>query len=82
MLLTVGTAWADASMRCGRDLIQQGDSALEVIEACGEPSRELSPYDAYRADINNRWLYEGEHGKADRMVIFREGRVERIERLD
>jgi hypothetical protein len=37
LFLFTSTVYADASMRCGRDIISRGDNQGEVLIKCGEP---------------------------------------------
>lgn len=83
-VLTIGLALAlsnpaVASVRCGTDLIQKGDSVLLLLEACGEP------------DIGNSGILTGygsgevtyNFGPREFMVrvMISDGKIERTENL-
>ena len=70
---------SSADIRCGADLIQEGDSVARLAEACGEP---------YRGDLDTLFeLGYGEvtynFGRRDFMVrvTVQDGKVERTETL-
>jgi len=59
-------AWA---MRCGTELVDEGDTALEVVLKCGTPS----------FIDQNRWIYnEGPH-RFMKVLYFGAGEVQFIE---
>lgn len=81
--LTVLTTPAAAdSLRCGNDLVQDGDSYLDVTDACGEPAREVAIVGEDNQRIGTALYYRGDYGQADRKVYMRGGSVTGIERLD
>lgn len=80
------------SYRCGNNLVQLGDSIYEVQDLCGQPdgvyrwtesrasgnySRQGGEYQA-RSDDMERYTFS-EYGKFDVYLIFRNGKLERIE---
>ncbi|MDT8408993.1 MAG: DUF2845 domain-containing protein [Wenzhouxiangellaceae bacterium] len=68
-VLLAGSALA--SMRCGTDLVQEGDSKLELLEACGEPDEGNVEFDT---DI---WFYRLEGAIYE--VHISNDKVERIQ---
>ena len=52
-------------MRCGPNLVDQGDSEYTVLRKCGEPS----------AFIGNRWIYDRGDTRLVVIVHFNEGFV-------
>lgn len=71
-----------AGLRCSQDLVQPGDSYLDVTDACGEPAREVALVGEDDQRVGTALYYRGEYGKADRKVYLRGGAVTAIERLD
>jgi hypothetical protein len=75
MLLFIGQA--SATMRCGRALINNGDSMQTVMEKCGEPFRKSSEGPARRpngvprlnAAVISIWVY-GPNGGAYQYLRF------------
>lgn len=63
-------------MRCGVDLISNGDSALQLLESCGEPSK---------GDVDNldysEWVYNFGPQHFMKKVTIIDGMVERFETL-
>lgn len=80
-LVATGTASA-ASLRCGNDLVNEGDSRTPVEESCGEPKRRIRQVNDEGATVGWRYVYDGGYGAADRSVIFRHGKVVAIRRND
>lgn len=77
ILLLVFVPSAEA-MRCGSDLVREGDLAYQVQRACGEPDWVGS----YRWDYGAReeiWQYNFGPGALIRVMRFRDGRLRRIE---
>lgn len=77
----------DGSFRCssggGSALVQPGDPADEVIEACGEPLRESKLENKYGATVGWEHVFEIGYGKANRLVRYdASGRVSWIRRID
>ena len=84
-VLYVGLSSQDAraaSLRCGNDLVQPGDSYLDVTDACGEPAREVALVGEDDQRVGTALYYRGGYGQADRKVYLRGGTVTAIERLD
>lgn len=79
-------AWGEAAaLRCGGDLVTEGDHAYEVRRACGEPAA-IQPLDdpAYhdRGPSEEIWYYDLGDNRLLRALHFREGRLRRIEVAD
>lgn len=66
-LATLSVAQAD-SLNCGGDIISQGDSQADLLEACGEPT----------SRDGSRWVYEQE-GSLPRIVTLANGMIQFIE---
>ncbi len=84
-LAYLGVAIEDAraaSLRCGNDLVQRGDSYLDVTDACGKPAREVALVGEDDQRVGTALYYKGGYGKADRKVYLRGGTVTGIERLN
>ena len=64
---TVSVAQAD-SLKCGGDIISQGDSQTDLLKACGEPA----------SRDGSRWIYEQE-GSLPRIVTLANGMIQFIE---
>ncbi|MCK8516891.1 DUF2845 domain-containing protein [Methylonatrum kenyense] len=75
---------ADASIRCGGNIVQRGDSTFDLLAICGEPTlREpvrfsLLP-DGRSAIAVERWYYNRGPQRLVRIVDIRDGRVQRID---
>jgi len=85
VLATIGILNQDAEaagLRCGHDLVQEGDSYLDLTDACGDPDREVALVGEDNQQVGTALYYEGGYGKADRKVYLRGGTVTGIERLD
>jgi hypothetical protein len=82
LALLVATQVDAASLRCGNDLVNQGDSRTAVEETCGEPKRRIRQVNDEGATVGWRYVYDGGYGAADRSVIFRHGKVAVIRRND
>ena len=66
-----------SQMRCGTELITEGDSALSVLEACGEPSYgDVDPFG------DDEWTYNFGPNEFMIRLTIQEGTVRRIEELD
>jgi len=76
----VTPATAD-SLRCGGDLIDSGDSIMEVTEACGEPARETAITNEEGVRVGTALFYQPS-GKSVRKVIIYGGEVAGIRRID
>jgi len=82
MALLVAQGAQAASLRCGQDLIQPGDSYLEVTDACGDSDRQVELVGENDQRVGTALYYRGDYGRADRKVYLRGGTVTAIERLD
>ena len=83
-LLTMGLALAlsnpsAASIRCGTDLIQEGDSVILLLEACGEP--DLGDSDILLGDGTGEVTYNFGPREFMVRVTISDGKVERTENL-
>ena len=67
---------ADADMRCGTEIIQTGDSALRVLEACGKPLAG-DPEDVDEGE----WTYNFGPDEFMMKVVIMNGKVQRFEQL-
>ena len=81
LILATSVAQADDVFRCGINLVQVGDSVLEVEDNCGPPQQVAPLVNEFGEQVGIIWYYRGDFGKADREVTFSSGRVIRIERL-
>lgn len=73
-ILLMASLPAGASIRCGTELIQNGDSALKLLQACGKPmagNPDLLEY--------GEWTYNFGPSQFLVKVIIRNSRVERTE---
>ncbi len=85
VFLTVGATMHDAEagyLRCGQDLVNPGDSYLDVTDACGEPDREVTLVGEDDQRVGTALYYRGGYGQADRRVYLLGGTVTGIERLN
>jgi hypothetical protein len=73
------------SYRCGRKLIQTGDSSRDVLRICGEPAHKDRGNEKIRlngADRNTRverWYYRKSRRSLEHVVLIHQGRVAAIE---
>lgn len=74
-LFAISTATADG-LRCGADLVSEGESVHKLIEACGEPVEGDMLYTDF-----GRWTYNFGPDEFMMRVTIRAGIVERVERL-
>ena len=93
-VLTLSIAPASHALRCGTNLISEGDLAIQVRDKCGDPvSEELIGYTVrpgYGNTSNNvayereykieQWVYGPELGYYN-VLTFEGGRLKRIERI-
>ncbi|UUY10188.1 DUF2845 domain-containing protein [Pseudomonas sp. J452] len=83
LLLGSGLAQAGSSMRCGTQLVSEGDRAFEVERKCGEPSYRdlvgytLGSYDRREFKIEE-WVYGPNNGMLS-ILTFEGNRLIRIE---
>lgn len=74
-----------AALRCGNDLVTEGDFAYEVRRACGEPDAIQPLGDPLHRDHGPDeaiWYYDFGSNRFLRALHFREGRLRRIETPD
>lgn len=81
--LTLSTA-APAALRCGNQLVQEGDHQYDVLQACGPPDYEEKHADAFLQGLGyvgvwEEWYYERGPNKFVHRVTFRDGKVSHIE---
>ena len=70
-LLSASLVVAGESIRCGTNLIQEGDPVMDLLEHCGEPTQR----------IGNKWIYDfGDH--AFMTVITLRGNDLDIDRIE
>lgn len=85
-------AWA---LRCGNDVVGVGDSTLELLEACGEPTlvehfdgrTPYRKYDSLTGEYYSDWIarpydvwtYNFGPRRFIQRIIIREGRIYRID---
>jgi len=80
LLFLAGDLGAD-SFRCGRKLITDGDSAGELVRACGEPFRKDRGSEKLRLDGATeearveRWYYKKSSRKLEHVIFIHKGRV-------
>lgn len=68
---------AAAALRCGTDLVVEGDSVVKLLDSCGEPTYG----DAALFLDTAEWTYNFGPDEFMHRVLIRDGRVERIEEL-
>lgn len=82
-LLLSSPAQAATTMRCGTQLVSEGDRAFEVEQKCGEPTHRdlvgytLSGYDRRELKIEE-WVYGPTNGMLS-ILTFEGNRLIRIE---
>jgi len=90
LLLPAPASEAASSMRCGTELVQLGDSKLDVLSSCGEPALEESSELVTKgiddgAFVNtvtfarDRWHYQCGWGRLDKVLVFEGGVLVDIE---
>lgn len=88
LLLAVGATAQASTLRCGTQLINEGDKAETVLEKCGPPAqREVIPPTRPRRGADGKWIpggvtleiwtYPPQNG-ATRVLRFREGILQLI----
>ena len=75
-LCTTMAAQAGPDMQCGTEIIQTGDSALRVLEACGKPLAG-DPEDVDEGE----WTYNFGPDEFMMKVVIMNGKVQRFEQL-
>ena len=80
-LFFTSAAFANGPMRCGNQLIEQGDTKADVLKACGPPVN--YPY-ATVATLDTipieQWVYLFKN-RGTRIVIFHGYQVQRIQSI-
>lgn len=76
LLLGAATA-AHGALRCGTELVTEGDSVVKLLEACGDPT--TGDPDLYLDTAE--WTYNFGPEAFMYRVLIRDGAVERIEEL-
>ncbi len=75
LLLLSSPSWA---MRCGNDLVLEGDTDISVLDRCGEPEHKTEFYKPCAGLENGcrieRWAYR-KGSRHYSMVYIKEGRV-------
>jgi hypothetical protein len=85
-LLAVLGLWLNAeatadSYRCGRRLIQSGDSSADVLRVCGKPRHKERGHESVRIDgapqsvSVERWYYKKSNRSLERIVLIYRGKV-------
>jgi len=74
----LGAGAAHGALRCGTDLVTEGDSVVKLLEACGDPT--TGDPDLYLDTAE--WTYNFGPEEFMYRVLIRDGAVERIEELD
>lgn len=78
MLFLLALAPRAEALRCGSDLVREGDLAYEVRRACGEPDWVQSYYAGYGGG-EEVWHYNFGPNDLIRIMQFRDGRLRRIQ---
>lgn len=88
----VGTLWLGAAtpsvaqLRCGNDLVHEGDYKVQVLLKCGEPLFAERIYDCrpygWGCSVVEQWTYDLGPYRMLRVLTFRNGRVAEIELAD
>jgi Protein of unknown function (DUF2845) len=90
MLLAATPAPANA-MRCGSDLVTEGQYMYEVLERCGEPVEQhlvtqyldtRGRYIAAWPFIVEAWIYNLGPTRLQRRLLFQDGQLFQIDTLD
>lgn len=66
-----------AALRCGTELVSEGESVLKLLEHCGEPASGDPALYLGRAE----WTYNFGPNEFMYRVVIQDGEVERIEEL-
>ena len=94
LALSMGEAYA---LRCGNKLVSEGDTKIELLQKCGEPTyithrKERFPIRFYDYHLNDHrlsyeivyveeWIYNFGPNRFMQSIIFRDGRISKIESL-
>ncbi|MDX1608906.1 MAG: DUF2845 domain-containing protein [Halofilum sp. (in: g-proteobacteria)] len=65
------------ALRCGTELVREGDAQFEVRRACGEPDWVAAYHDGHASD-REIWHYNFGPNELIRVLRFRDGRLQRI----
>jgi hypothetical protein len=78
-------------LRCNNALVKRGDTAFDVLETCGQPDWQNTRYEEQllgsvdspsqirRVITIDEWVYRGTPGRFDRLLVFYDGRLHRID---
>lgn len=77
VLLAAASGAAEASMRCGHEIVTPGDSVIRLLDLCGEPT--VGNPALWFGDAV--WIYNFGPDEFQRRVRLRDGRIRSIERL-
>lgn len=82
-LLTIAAAGpAQAGMRCGHELVQEGESAAALLLACGDPllRQTIALENTSKTEgIVEQWVYDFGPGTLLQIVTIEGGNIARIE---
>lgn len=78
LILSFGLVPRAEALRCGSDLVVEGDLAYEVRRACGEPDW-VRRYDTAYGSGEEVWHYNFGPNDLIRVMHFRDGRLRRIQ---
>lgn len=73
------------SFRCGRKLITVGDSAGELVRACGEPRHKDHGREKLRLNGDSketrveRWYYKKSSRKLEHIIIIHKGKIAAVQ---
>lgn len=73
---------AQAGLRCGHDLVQEGESAAELLLVCGEPMlRQMIAVGntSQTEGIVEQWVYDFGRGTLLQIVTIEAGKIAKIE---
>lgn len=74
---------AQAGLRCGHELVQEGESAAALVLACGEPMLRQTITRARRRSateqVEEQWTYDFGPGTLLQIVTLEGGKIESIE---
>ena len=84
-LLWLSSELVADSYRCGRKIIQSGDSAADVLRVCGEPRHKDRGRETVRvggapqAVSVERWYYKKNSRSLERIIVIHLGKVVAID---
>jgi hypothetical protein len=73
---------AEAGMRCGNDLVQEGESAAQLLLVCGEPMlrQTIAVENTSKTEgIVEQWTYNFGPGTLLQIVTLEGGKIAKIE---